>query len=47
VKEVLRGCLGDASGRYKDWSYPMFIGFALDQVLINCGENPMAVQGTK
>ena len=44
VKEVLRECLGDASGRYRDWSYPMFIGFALDQALINCGENPQSVQ---
>ncbi len=47
VQEVLRGCLGDASGRYKDWSYPMFTGFALDQTLINCGENPLTVQGIK
>jgi N-sulfoglucosamine sulfohydrolase len=44
VRKVLRGCLGDASGRYKNWSYPMFIGFALDQVLINCGENPVSVK---
>jgi len=28
---------GDTWGRYKNWSYPMFIGFALDQALINSG----------
>jgi len=30
---------GDIWGRYKSWSYPMFIGMALDQTLINCGES--------
>ncbi len=29
---------GDVWGRYKTWLYPMFIGMALDQTLINCGE---------
>jgi len=29
---------GDVWDRYKNWSYPMFIGMALDQTLINCGE---------
>ncbi|MEO1011155.1 MAG: sulfatase [Bacteroidota bacterium] len=29
---------GDVWGRYKNWSYPMFIGMALDQTLANCGE---------
>ena len=29
---------GDVWGRYKSWSYPMFIGFAFDQIRINCGE---------
>ncbi|MFW5762384.1 MAG: HEAT repeat domain-containing protein, partial [Cyclobacteriaceae bacterium] len=28
---------GDVWGRYKSWVYPMFIGFAFDQTLINCG----------
>lgn len=28
---------GDVWGRYKNWSYPMFIGMALDQTLTNCG----------
>jgi len=27
---------GDVWGRYKNWSYPMFIGMALDQTLTNC-----------
>ncbi len=29
---------GNVWGRYKNWFYPMFIGMALDQTLINCGE---------
>ncbi|WP_194775012.1 sulfatase family protein [Pararhodonellum marinum] len=29
---------GKVWGRYKSWSYPMFIGMALDQARINCGE---------
>ncbi|MFD2200391.1 sulfatase-like hydrolase/transferase [Shivajiella indica] len=29
---------GNVWGRYKNWSYPMFIGMALDQARINCGE---------
>jgi len=28
---------GDIWGRYKSWSYPLFIGFALDQALIHSG----------
>jgi uncharacterized sulfatase len=28
---------GDVWGRYENWMYPMFIGMALDQTLINCG----------
>lgn len=28
---------GDVWGRYRTWSYPMFIGMALDQAQINCG----------
>ena len=27
---------GNVGGGYKNWMYPMFIGFALDQVKINC-----------
>ena len=30
---------GDVWGRYKSWSYPMFIGFAFDQIRMNCGED--------
>lgn len=37
IQEALARHRGDIWGRYKSWSYPMFIGFALDQVLINCG----------
>lgn len=29
---------GDIWGRYRSWSYPMFIGMALDQTRINLGE---------
>src|SRR5690606_31071060 len=29
---------GKVWNRYKSWSYPMFIGMALDQTRINCGE---------
>lgn len=29
---------GSVWGRYKNWSYPMFIGMALDQTLMNCGQ---------
>ncbi len=35
--EIYPRIAGDIWGRYKSWSYPMFIGMALDQVLINCG----------
>ncbi len=28
---------GNVWGRYRTWSYPMFIGMALDQSMINCG----------
>ena len=31
---------GSIMGKYKNWSYPMFIGFALDQAYLNCGEAP-------
>ena len=30
---------GNVWGRYRTWSYPMFIGMALDQAMINCGLN--------
>ncbi|RKN82694.1 sulfatase-like hydrolase/transferase [Ulvibacterium marinum] len=40
IKEkVFPKIAGDVWGRYKNWSYPMFIGMALDQTLINCGES--------
>jgi N-sulfoglucosamine sulfohydrolase len=35
--EVYPRISGDIWGRYRSWSYPMFIGMALDQTLINCG----------
>ena len=38
VREVFKLYAGTTGGRYASWSYPMFIGFALDQVLLNCGE---------
>lgn len=40
IRKVLKKNSGDVWGRYKNWSYPMFIGFALDQALLNCGEQP-------
>jgi uncharacterized sulfatase len=35
--EVFPNYSGEIWGRYKSWSYPMFIGMALDQTQINCG----------
>lgn len=35
--ELYPNISGDIWGRYKNWSYSMFIGMALDQTLINCG----------
>jgi uncharacterized sulfatase len=35
--EVFPNYAGEIWGRYKSWSYPMFIGMALDQTQINCG----------
>jgi len=37
INEVFPAYRGEVWGRYKDWIYPMFIGFALDQVYLNCG----------
>ncbi len=31
-------CYGNVGDGYKNWMYPMFIGFALDQARINCGQ---------
>jgi uncharacterized sulfatase len=36
--EIMPIYAGNVWGRYKNWSYPMFIGMALDQTLINCGK---------
>jgi N-sulfoglucosamine sulfohydrolase len=36
--EIYPKYAGEVWGRYKSWSYPMFIGMALDQARINCGE---------
>jgi len=37
IDEVFLAYRGEVWGRYRDWIYPMFIGFALDQVYLNCG----------
>jgi uncharacterized sulfatase len=39
VRRVLEKYSGDVWGRYASWLYPMFIGFALEQTMINLGEN--------
>lgn len=39
IKEIYPKISGEVWGRYKNWYYPMFIGMALDQVRINCGED--------
>ncbi|WP_158860933.1 sulfatase-like hydrolase/transferase [Lunatibacter salilacus] len=36
-QEIFPKYSGDIWDRYKSWSYPMFIGMALDQTQINCG----------
>jgi uncharacterized sulfatase len=36
-QEIMPRYAGDIWGRYRSWSYPMFIGMALDQAQINCG----------
>ncbi|MDN3690701.1 sulfatase family protein [Cyclobacterium jeungdonense] len=36
-EEIFPKYSGEIWGRYKSWSYPMFIGMALDQTQINCG----------
>jgi N-sulfoglucosamine sulfohydrolase len=36
-KEIFPQFAGDIWDRYRSWSYPMFIGMALDQTQINCG----------
>ena len=35
--EIMPQYSGKIWGRYKSWSYPMFIGMALDQTQMNCG----------
>ena len=37
IDEEAEKYYGDVGGGYKNWMYPMFIGFALDQAKINCG----------
>lgn len=39
IKQEYPKYQGEIWGRYKSWSYPMFIGFAFDQTLINCGQD--------
>ncbi len=44
VELILGTHMGDSMGRYKNWMYSMFVGFALDQVLMTCGKldkNPL------
>lgn len=36
-KEIFPKYVGAIWDRYRSWSYPMFIGMALDQTQINCG----------
>jgi len=36
IKEEVTQYYGDVGAGYSSWMYPMFIGFALDQVIINC-----------
>jgi len=38
IRKIQKKNSGNVWGRYKNWLYPMFIGFALDKALINCGE---------
>ncbi len=35
--EIMPRYSGNVWGRYRNWSYPMFIGMALDQTQMNCG----------
>ncbi len=37
IEEVYPAYRGEVWDRYRDWVYPMFIGFALDQTYLNCG----------
>jgi hypothetical protein len=37
IEQVYPGYRGEVWDRYRDWVYPMFIGFALDQTYLNCG----------
>jgi arylsulfatase A-like enzyme len=37
-EEIFPKFEGKIWNRYRNWSYPMFIGMALDQTRINCGE---------
>lgn len=37
VRKALDMHSGTAGGRFKDWLYSMFIGFAMDQTLVNLG----------
>lgn len=39
VREEFEKYQGNVWNRYKSWSYPMFIGFAFDQIRMNCGED--------
>ena len=38
TEQVFPKYAGDNWGRYRNWSYPMFIGMALDQTRMTCGE---------
>lgn len=38
IKSEVQQYYGDKGAGYSSWMYPMFIGFALDQAIINCEE---------
>jgi hypothetical protein len=37
IEEIYPAYRGEVWDRYRNWVYPMFIGFALDQTYLNCG----------
>jgi len=37
IEKIYPAYRGEVWDRYRDWLYPMFIGFALDQTYLNCG----------
>jgi HEAT repeat protein len=37
IEDIYPAYRGEVWDRYRNWVYPMFIGFALDQTYLNCG----------